>query len=80
MQIRIYLPSGSIVVYMKKSNTVVEYACDTFCRFCVVRGKDSSGNKSTGELKVELKEAKAKYTGIVFTGGELTIRRDFFLI
>ena len=38
------------------------------------------GNKTTEEIKNDLKESRKRCAGIVFTGGEVTMRKDIFKI
>ena len=53
------------------------WKCNNRCRFCVQGNKRYIyGNKSTEEVKKLLREAIADSDSIVFTGGEVTIRRD----
>jgi MoaA/NifB/PqqE/SkfB family radical SAM enzyme len=54
------------------------FCCNNRCRFCVQGNKrDIHGNKSTDEVKETLRSARADSDSIVFTGGEVTIRKDF---
>ena len=51
--------------------------CNNRCLFCVQGDKRSLyGNKTTEEVKKLLEEAAADADSIVFTGGEVTIRKD----
>lgn len=52
------------------------FECNNNCRFCVQAHKKSYGNRSTSELMAELKEGRKECDSVVFTGGEITIRRD----
>ncbi|MFW6025553.1 MAG: radical SAM protein [Candidatus Woesearchaeota archaeon] len=53
------------------------YLCNNWCRFCVQAHNRDSGNRSTNEVKEAIIEAKKKgASGVVFTGGEFTIRKD----
>jgi len=56
------------------------YLCNNFCKFCPypeekLRQKE---NKSFQAIISELEKAKKKTKFIIFTGGEPTIRKDFF--
>jgi MoaA/NifB/PqqE/SkfB family radical SAM enzyme len=54
------------------------FCCNNRCRFCVQGNKrDIHGNKPTQEVKETLAAARKDSDSIVFTGGEVTIRRDF---
>ena len=54
------------------------FNCNNRCRFCVQGNKrDLYGNKSTDEVKKTLEDARKDSDSIVFTGGEVTIRKDF---
>ena len=51
--------------------------CNNRCQFCVQGNKrESLGNKETAEVKRLLEEARQDSDSIVFTGGEVTIRKD----
>lgn len=51
--------------------------CNNRCLFCVQGSKrDVYGNKATEEVRKLLEEASHDSDSIVFTGGEVTIRRD----
>ena len=55
------------------------FDCNNRCRFCVQGNKrDTFGSRATGEVKALLEEALKDADSIVFTGGEVTIRPDFF--
>lgn len=55
------------------------FLCNNACLFCVQGDKRRQhGNKTTQEVKDTLTEARAQSDSIVFTGGEVTIREDFF--
>ena len=60
---------------MKEMDIIVGYSCNNHCRFCCERG--NSGDKTTEQIKDEIKKAKeAGVNRLVFTGGEPTIRKD----
>jgi MoaA/NifB/PqqE/SkfB family radical SAM enzyme len=53
------------------------WMCNNRCVFCVQGSKrDVYGNKDTAEVKRLLDEARNDSDSIVFTGGEVTIRKD----
>ncbi|MBM4354440.1 MAG: radical SAM protein [Deltaproteobacteria bacterium] len=54
------------------------FGCNNRCRFCVQGNKrDHFGNRTTDEVKQVLSDARKDADSIVFTGGEVTIRKDF---
>jgi len=54
------------------------FLCNNRCIFCVQGDKrDIHGNKSTQEVMETLRSARVDSDSIVFTGGEVTIRKDF---
>lgn len=53
------------------------WLCNNHCLFCVQGNKRQIyGNKTTEEVKYLLKEARKDTDSVVFTGGEVTIRKD----
>ncbi len=53
------------------------WLCNNHCIFCVQgRKREIYGNKSTDEVKRLLEEARQDTDSVVFTGGEVTIRKD----
>ena len=53
------------------------WLCNNRCLFCVQgRKREIYGNKSTEEVKRLLDEARKDTDAVVFTGGEVTIRKD----
>lgn len=61
----------------KRLDLKVGYKCNNNCMFCVIAEKREQGNKTTEEIKKDLKLARKSGTAqIVFTGGEPTIRPD----
>jgi MoaA/NifB/PqqE/SkfB family radical SAM enzyme len=55
----------------------VGFSCNNSCRFCVQGHKRGRfPDKTTAELKAALEEARSSAQGVVFTGGEVTLRRD----
>lgn len=62
---------------MERVDVKTGFACNNRCRFCVQGEKrDLHGNKDTAEVKKVLEDARKDSDSIVFTGGEVTIRRD----
>lgn len=62
---------------MKRLDLKVGFSCNNNCRFCVQAHKKHLGDRTTEELKTEMdKGRETGCEGIVFTGGEPTIRKD----
>ncbi|MFA7141758.1 MAG: radical SAM protein [Candidatus Paceibacterota bacterium] len=57
------------------------FQCNNCCKFCIQGDKRlHKPNKTTEEIKQILKENSDESCGVVFTGGEVTIRKDIFEI
>lgn len=54
------------------------FLCNNNCSFCVQAHKKRYGNRPEDELKKEMEQARKDCDSIVFTGGEVTIRKDIF--
>jgi len=65
---------------MKRLDIKTGYLCNNNCLFCVQASNKLKGNRTTEEIKADLKESKKRCDNIVFTGGEVTIRKDLFEI
>ena len=62
---------------MKRLDLKVGFSCNNNCRFCVQAHKRHLGDRTTDELKNEMdKGRETGCEGIVFTGGEPSIRKD----
>ena len=61
---------------MERIDLKIGFLCNNDCKMCVQAHKKQFGNKPSKQLKQYLRESVAKYKGIVFTGGEPTIRED----
>jgi MoaA/NifB/PqqE/SkfB family radical SAM enzyme len=62
---------------MKRLDLKVGFSCNNNCIFCVQAHKRYLGDRTTEELKREMDGGRANgCKGIVFTGGEPTIRKD----
>jgi len=62
---------------MQRVDIKLGFQCNNRCRFCVQGNKrEEFPDKTTKEIKRILKEARKKHKGLVFTGGEPTIRKD----
>ncbi|MCX7944398.1 MAG: radical SAM protein [Deltaproteobacteria bacterium] len=63
----------------KRVDVKVGFSCNNKCLFCVQgRKRYDIGDFSTKEIIKKLEEARKVADSIVFTGGEITIRKDFF--
>jgi MoaA/NifB/PqqE/SkfB family radical SAM enzyme len=63
---------------MKKLDLKVGFSCNNRCLFCVQgKKREYFRDKSTQQIKKEMKEGKKECEEIVLTGGEPTIRPDF---
>jgi MoaA/NifB/PqqE/SkfB family radical SAM enzyme len=66
---------------MKRVDIKTGYLCNNNCLFCVQAHNKSCGNRTTAEIKNSLDIARKKGCDeVVFTGGEVTIRKDVFEI
>lgn len=62
---------------MKRADIKIGFSCNNLCKFCVQGEKRHLfGDKTTDEIKDILKKARQDAAGVVFTGGEPTIRPD----
>jgi len=64
----------------KRVDIKTGFVCNNNCIFCVQADNKCTGNRPFKEIKEDLIEAKKRCTGVVLTGGEVTIRKDFFNI
>lgn len=66
---------------VKRLDLKVGYFCSNDCLFCVVAAKRPFGDKTTKQIKDELKGSYVQgIREVVFTGGEVTVRNDIFEI
>jgi len=63
---------------MERIDLKTGFLCNNNCRFCVQAHKKKFGNKKSSELKKYIKTSFPHFQGVVFTGGEASIRDDFF--
>ena len=55
----------------------IGFQCNNRCRFCVQGNKrEIYPNKSTSQVEAILRKMIKKYQGVVFTGGEPTVRKE----
>ncbi len=61
----------------KRADIKVGFSCNSNCLFCCVEQKlKKDNNRSTKEIKKILRKAIKNCQQVVFTGGEVTIRKD----
>ena len=66
-----------VIKIMQRVDVKLGFQCNNRCRFCVQGNKrEEYSDKTTKEIKRILREARKKHEGLVFTGGEPTIRKD----
>jgi len=66
---------------MRRIDIKTGFQCNNYCKFCIQGDKRfHKKNKTTEEIKEILKQNSDKFEGVVFTGGEVTIRKDIFEI
>lgn len=61
---------------MSQFDLKVGFSCNNDCMHCVITDKKHAGNMSTEAIK-KIISLRSPEEGIVFTGGEPTIRKDF---
>lgn len=64
----------------KRVDLKVGFLCNNNCLFCVQAHKKQYGNRSLDEIKKDLNDAEKTCNSVVFTGGEVTIRKDLLEI
>ncbi len=62
----------------KRVDIKTGFVCNNNCLFCVQADNKLKGNRSFEEIKKDLEDTKERCSGVVLTGGEVTIRDDFF--
>ncbi len=72
------MATKTVKKYPKKADIKVGFSCNNDCLFCVQAHKKKCGDKTTKEIKENLKQASRDCQTAVFTGGEPTIRPDIF--
>lgn len=65
---------------MKRVDIKTGFLCNNNCLFCVQANNKLTGNRRLDKIKKDLIESKKRCDGVVLTGGEVTIRSDFFEI
>jgi len=63
---------------LKRVDIKTGFVCNNNCLFCVQADNKFKGNRSLEDIKKNLIEMIETCQGVVFTGGEVTIRPDFF--
>jgi organic radical activating enzyme len=64
----------------KRVDIKTGFLCNNNCLFCVQANNKLKGNRSFEDIKKDLTDSKKRCEGIVLTGGEVTIRKDFIQI
>jgi MoaA/NifB/PqqE/SkfB family radical SAM enzyme len=64
----------------KRVDIKAGFSCNNNCRFCVQAHNRAKGDRTTEEIKRDLEESRKRCKSVVFTGGEVTIRKDVFEI
>ena len=68
-----------VVVMLARVDIKTGFACNNRCLFCVQGDKrERHADRTTDELRAILQEAREAADGVVFTGGEVTLRPDLF--
>ncbi len=62
---------------MKRVDIKTGFGCSNNCIFCVQADNRLAGNRSFDEIRQDLMRSKDRCDGVVLTGGEVTIRKDF---
>lgn len=62
----------------KRVDIKTGFLCNCNCQFCVQADNKCTGNRSFDEIKQDLTESRTRCDSCVLTGGEVTIRKDFF--
>ncbi len=63
----------------KRVDIKTGFLCNNNCLFCVQAYRKKYGNRPTEDIKEDLRKARMNNCqGVVFTGGEVTIRKDVF--
>ncbi|MBR9692059.1 radical SAM protein, partial [Candidatus Woesearchaeota archaeon] len=60
----------------KRVDIKTGFICNNNCLFCVQAHKKHLGNRTTEQIKKDLEESRKRCNGLVFTGGEFTLRKD----
>ena len=64
----------------RRADLKTGYDCNSNCLFCVIGDKLFTGDRTTQECLRELEQSRSTCDDVVFTGAEVTIRRDFFAL
>jgi MoaA/NifB/PqqE/SkfB family radical SAM enzyme/peroxiredoxin len=64
----------------RRADLKTGYDCNSNCLFCVIGDKLFTGDRTTAECVRELEQSRGTCEDVVFTGAEVTIRRDFFVL
>ena len=64
----------------KRVDIKTGFSCNNNCLFCVQADNKYKGNRPLEDIKKDLEDSRERCEGVVLTGGEVTIRKDFFEI
>ncbi|MBR9676974.1 radical SAM protein [Candidatus Woesearchaeota archaeon] len=62
----------------KRVDVKTGFSCNNNCLFCVQADNKLKNNRSFNDIKEDLEDSRKRCDGVVLTGGEVTIRKDFF--
>lgn len=62
----------------KRVDIKTGFICNNNCRFCVQADNKCKGNRGFEEINRDLIDSRKRCSSVVLTGGEVTIRKDFF--
>jgi MoaA/NifB/PqqE/SkfB family radical SAM enzyme len=65
---------------LKRLDIKTGFVCNNNCLFCVQADNKCNGNRTFEAIKKDLIDSRKRCDGVVLTGGEVTIRKDFFEI
>ena len=60
----------------KRVDIKTGFMCNNNCIFCVQAHKKKFGNRTIEDIKDDLRDSRKRCSDVVFTGGEVTIRKD----
>lgn len=61
----------------KRVDIKTGFLCNNNCVFCVQAHNKLKGNRSFEEIKKDLIDSRKRCNGVILTGGEVSIRKDF---
>jgi len=68
-----------LVTIPSRADLKVGYACNNRCVFCVQGDRrERVAPLTTAQVMARMEEVRPRHSGLVLTGGEVTVRKDFF--